>query len=224
MAYKLNRDPIEKIPKAQFVFWIIVRLIMIGCAVYSFVGGDKVRGLECVFAFIFSHLWDFFQVLGKDSFITDVPPLSQTALNFIILAGILFGTYLGLFDKTTWYDKVMHCFSGAVCAIFGYDFSNIIQKKKGKCAITVSAMFGLMFAITVAAGWEFYEFLMDACHGTNLQLAKKGVETAVYDISKYRNDYGYLGLFDTMTDMMMNTIGGIAGMIFMIIYRKKHEL
>ena len=222
MNYKIKRDPIEKIPKGQLVFWVIVRITMIGCAVYSFVQGDLVMGFESVFVFIFSHLWDMFQVLGNGSFIEDVPPISQTALNFIILMGILFGSYLGWFDKISWYDEAMHCFAGAVCAIFGYDFAGIIQKKKGKCAITLSAMFGLMFALTIAVGWEFYEFIMDTVHGTNLQLAKEGAETAMFDLSKYRGEYGYLGLVDTMTDMMMNTIGGIVGMIGMIIYRKRH--
>ena len=43
----------------------------------------------------------------------------------------------------------------------------------------------------------------------------------MFDMSKYNNEYGYLGLVDTMTDMMMNTCGGIVGMIFMIILRKR---
>lgn len=80
-----------------------------------------------------------------------------------------------------------------------------------------------MFALSIAVGWEFYEFLMDTLHGTNLQLAKAGEETAMFDLSKYNNEYGYLGLVDTMTDMMMNACGGLAGMIFMIILRNKNK-
>ena len=57
MAYKIKKDPIDKIPKAQLVFWIIVRVSMIICAVYSFVTGDVVMGFESVFCFIFTHLW-----------------------------------------------------------------------------------------------------------------------------------------------------------------------
>lgn len=224
MTYKIKKDPIEKVPKGQLIFWIIVRIIMVCCAVYSFVHGDLVMGFESVFVFIFSHLWDMFQVFGNGSFIEDVPPISQTALNFIILMGILFGSYLEWFDKFWWYDEVMHCFTGIVSAIFGYDFAGIIQKKKGKCAITLSAMFGLMFALSIALGWEVYEFLMDTLHGTNLQLAKEGAETAMFDLAKYRGEYGYLGLVDTMKDMMMNACGGVIGMIMMIIYRKKHPV
>ena len=37
MAYKVKKDPIDKIPKAQFVFWIIVRISMLVCAGYSFI-------------------------------------------------------------------------------------------------------------------------------------------------------------------------------------------
>ena len=80
-----------------------------------------------------------------------------------------------------------------------------------------------MFAVTIAVGWEFYEFLMDTLHGTNLQLAKAGPETAMFDLAKYHGEYGYIGLVDTMTDMMMNVVGGIVGMIFMIVLRTKGD-
>lgn len=223
MAYKIKKDPIEKIPKAQLAFWIIVRVSMIICAVYSFINGDLVMGFESVFCFIFTHLWDMFQVFGNASFIEEVPPLSQTALNIIIFIGIVFGSYLGLFDKIIWFDKAMHIVSGFVCAVFGYDFAVIIQRKKGRCAATLAAIFSIMFALSIAVGWEFYEFLMDTLHKTNLQLANPGEETAMFDLAKYHNEYGYLGLFDTMTDMMMNAAGGLAGMVFMIILRNRKK-
>lgn len=221
MAYKIKKDPIGTIPKGQLIFWLIVRLSLIACATYSFIKGDFVMGFESIFCFIFTHLWDMFQVFGNGSFIEEVPPISQTALNLIIFLGIPFGSYIGLFDKIWWYDVFMHCMSGMVCAIFGYDFAVIIQRKKGQCAATLAALFSIMFALSIAVGWEFYEFLMDTMHGTNLQLSKPGAETAGFDLSKYHNEYGYLGLFDTMTDMISNTAGGLVGMIFMIIYRNK---
>lgn len=221
MAYKIKKDPINQIPKAQLAFWIIVRIAMLICAGYSFIHGDLVMGFESIFCFIFTHLWDMFQVFGNGSFIEEVPPLSQTMLNVIIFIGIVIGSYFGFFDKLSWFDDAMHMLSGAVCAIFGYDFAVIIQRKKGQCAATLAAIFSIMFALSIAVGWEFYEFLMDTLHGTNLQLSKAGEETAMFDLSKYNNEYGYLGLVDTMTDMMMNAAGGLIGMIFMIVLRNK---
>ncbi|MBR2279257.1 MAG: hypothetical protein IJ872_08610 [Eubacterium sp.] len=223
MKYKIKKDPIEKIPKWQLVFWIIVRISMLVCAGYSFIHGNKVMGFESIFCFIFTHLWDLFQILGNGSFIEEVPPISQTMLNLVIFIGIVIGSYLGVFDKYKWFDEFMHIMSGMVCAVFGYDFAVIIQRKKGECAATLAAIFSLMFALSIAVGWEFYEFLMDTLHGTNLQLAKAGEETAIFDISKYRGEYGYLGLFDTVTDMMMNTIGGLIGMVFMIVIRNRKK-
>lgn len=223
MAYKLRKDPIKEIPKVQLVFWLIVRISMIICATYSFVKGDVVMGFESVFCFIFTHLYDMFQIFGHTSFIIEVPPLSQTMLNLIIFIGIVPGSYLGLFDTVNWFDNFMHVMSGVVCAVFGYDFAVIIQRKKGQCAATLAALFSIMFALSIAVGWEFYEFLMDYLHGTNLQLAKLGPETEMFDISKYNGEYGYLGLVDTMTDMMMNTSGGLVGMIFMIVLRNRKK-
>ena len=144
-------------------------------------------------------------------------------LNVIIFVGIVIGSYFGFFDKIWWFDIFMHVLSGFVCAVFGYDFAVIIQRKKGQCAATLAALFAIMFALSIAVGWEFYEFLMDTLHGTNLQLAKAGEETAMFDLSKYRGEYGYLGLVDTMTDMMMNAGGGIVGMIFMIVLRNRKK-
>ena len=221
MAYKIKKDPINKIPKPQFIFWLIVRVSMLICAAYSFIHGDVVMGFESVF--IFTHLWDMFQVFGNGSFIEEVPPLSQTMLNIIIFVGIVIGSYFGFFDSISWFDNMMHILSGFVCAVFGYDFAVIIQRKKGQCAATLAAIFSIMFALSIAVGWEFYEFLMDYLHGTNLQLSKAGPETAMFDLSKYNNEYGYLGLVDTMTDMMMNACGGLVGMVFMIVLRNRKK-
>lgn len=223
MEYKVKKLPVKDIPKGQFIFWIIVRASLVTCIIYSLVKGDYVMMGESIACLCFSHLWDLFQIFGGQSFIIEVPPLSQTMLNIIIFAGIPFGSYLGLFDKLWFYDIIMHLLSGVVCAVFGYDFAFILQRKKGQCSIILAAMFGLMFAMSIACGWEIYEFLMDYLHGTNLQLSSKGPETAMFDMSKYRNEYGYLGLFDTMTDMIYNTTGGIIGMIFMIVLRNRKK-
>lgn len=69
MAYKIKKHPTKSIPKAQFAFWIITRIALLVCAGYSFVMGDLVMGFESVFCFIFTHLWDMFQVFGNGSFI-----------------------------------------------------------------------------------------------------------------------------------------------------------
>ena len=173
MAYKIKKLSVKAVPKAQLAFWIITRIALLCCAAYSFINGDIVMGFESVFCFIFTHLWDMFQTFGNGSFIEDVPPLSQTLLNTIIFIGIVFGSYMGLFDRISWFDNFMHVLSGFVCAAFGYDFACIIQRKKGKCAATLAAMFGLMFALSIAVGWEFTNFRWTPCTALTCSLQKK---------------------------------------------------
>lgn len=221
MAYKVKKYPIDTVPKGQFAFWILLRISLVVCIIYSIVEGNYVMMGESIACLAFTHLWDLFQVFGGESFIIEVPALSQTMLNLIICAGIPFGSYLGLFDKIWFYDIFMHVLSGMVSAVFAFDFAFILQRKKGQCSIILASMFALMFALSIACEWEIYEFLMDYFHGTNLQLSIAGPETAMFDLAKYHNEYGYLGLVDSMTDMIMNTIGGITGMIFMIVLRQK---
>ena len=219
MTYKIKKDPINKIPKAQLIFWIIVRIAMVVCAGYSFIiDKDVVMGFESVFSFIFTFLWDMFQVFGNGSFIEDVPPLNQTLLNVIIFVGIVIGSYGGVFDNTTWFDNVMHFLAGFVSGVFGYDFAVIVQKKSGKIAPTLAAIFAVTFALSIAVSWEFYEFAMDRLHGTNLQLAKP-IENVVY--TEFGS--GDYGLIDTMTDLIMNAVGGVVGMIYIVIIRVKQS-
>lgn len=223
MQYKIKKYPIKTVPKVQFAFWIVTRISLIGCMIYSFAfEHDLIMGFESFFCLVFTHLWDMFQVFGNGSFIEEVQPISQTMLNIIIFVGIVFGSYVGFFDRTLWFDDFMHCLTGFVCATFGYDFAVILQRKKGECSVILAAIFGIMFTMTIASGWEMYEFIMDRLYDTNLQLAKP-IETVNYIQLGYQ-DAGDYGLIDTMTDISMNAIGGIIGMIYIIIYRKKHKI
>ena len=45
----------------------------------------------------------------------------------------------------------------------------------------------------------------------------------MFDLTKYNNEYGMIGLHDTMTDMIMNAIGGVVGMTFITWLRNKDK-
>ena len=214
---------LKTMPKSELILWTVIRLCIVGWFFYEIFNASTKDAFQALFSLIFTFLWDMFQIFGGNSFIKNVSSHAQTALTIFIFLGSFLSKAFNLFFVFEWYDILLHIVSGAICAWFGYDFACIIQRKKGQCAATLAAIFGLMFALSIAVGWEFYEFLMDTLHGTNLQLAKPGEETAMFDLSKYNGEYGYLGLWDTMTDMMMNAVGGIAGMIFMIILRNRKK-
>lgn len=185
------------LPKNQRILWIALRIIILGWGVYGLFHGSVVEFLEAIFAIIFTHLWDFFQIFGKKSFIIEVEASTQTMLSLFIFIAVCIGSTLN--NRTTFehFDIVTHCASGVLSAWFGYDFANIIYRKRGDLGPAMSSLFSLAFALSIAVGWEIYEFSMDKLYGMTLQK----------------------GNTDTMVDFISCAIGAVVTMLFVAFLR-----
>ena len=191
---------IGALPKSHRVLWIVLRVIILVWGIYGLLHGSVVEFLEAIFAIIFTHLWDFFQIFGTRSFIIEVPFSSQTALNIFIFVAVVIGSTLN--NRTTFhhFDIFTHFVAGFASAWFGYDFANIIFRKRGVLGPGMSAFTSLTFALSLSVGWEIYEFSMDSIYGLNLQIRESGV-------------------VDTMVDFIMCAVGAVAGMLFITFLR-----
>ncbi len=192
------------LPKSHRIMWLVLRAIIIGWGIYGLFHGSVVEFLEAIFAVIFTHLWDFFQIFGKKSFIIEVDYLAQTMLTLFIFVAVVIGSTLNNRTTFTHFDLVTHCASGFISAWFGYDFANIIYRKRGDLGPAISSLFALGFALSIGMGWEIYEFSMDRIYGMTLQNSAP---------------YTEYGLIDTMIDMIMCAIGSVVGMLLVAFYR-----
>lgn len=185
------------LPKNQRILWIALRIIILGWGVYGLFHGSVVEFLEAIFAIIFTHLWDFFQIFGKKSFIIEVEASTQTMLSLFIFIAVCIGSTLN--NRTTFehFDIVTHFASGVLSAWFGYDFANIIYRKRGDLGPAMSSLFSLAFALSIAVGWEIYEFSMDMLYGMTLQK----------------------GNTDTMVDFISCAVGAVITMLFVAFLR-----
>lgn len=185
------------LPKNQRVLWLALRIIILGWGIYGLFHGSVVEFLEAIFAIIFTHLWDFFQIFGKKSFIIEVEASTQTMLTLFIFIAVCVGSTLN--NRTTFehFDIVTHFASGVLSAWFGYDFANIIYRKRGDLGPAMSSLFSLAFALSIAVGWEIYEFSMDKLYGMTLQK----------------------GNTDTMVDFISCAIGAVITMLFVAFLR-----
>lgn len=190
-------DTLGYLPKNQRILWLALRLVILCWGVYGLFHGSVVEFLEAVFAVIFTHLWDFFQIFGKKSFIIEVPASTQTMLSLFIFIAVCIGSTLN--NRTTFehFDLVTHFASGVLSAWFGYDFANIIYRKRGDLGPALSSLFSLAFALSLAVGWEIYEFSMDQIYGLTLQR----------------------GNTDTMVDFISCAIGAVLTMLFVAFLR-----
>ena len=185
------------LPKSHKILWIALRVIILAWGVYGLFHGSVVEFLEAIFAIIFTHLWDFFQIFGKKSFIIEVDYLAQTMLNIFIFVAVCVGTTLN--NRTTFehFDLVTHFGSGFLSAWFGYDFANIVYRKRGDLGPAMSSLFSLAFSLSIAVGWEVYEFTMDKLYKMTLQRG---------------ND-------DTMVDFIACAIGAVLAMFLVAFLR-----
>ncbi len=185
------------LPKSHKILWIALRVIILAWGIYGLFHGSVVEFLEAIFAIIFTHLWDFFQIFGKKSFIIEVDYLAQTMLNIFIFVAVCIGTTLN--NRTTFehFDLVTHFGSGFLSAWFGYDFANIVYRKRGDLGPAMSSLFSLSFALSIAVGWEVYEFTMDKLYKMTLQRGNN----------------------DTMVDFIACAIGAVLAMFLIAFLR-----
>ncbi len=167
------------LPKSHKILWLCLRLVILAWGIYGLFHGSVVEFLEAIFAIIFTHLWDFFQIFGNKSFIIEVDYSTQTMLNLFIFIAVCIGSTLNNRTEFEHFDLVTHFCSGVLAAWFGYDFANIIFRKRGgDLGPALSSLFAVCFSLGIAVGWEIYEFSMDEIYGLTLQ---KGNTDTMWD-------------------------------------------
>lgn len=197
---KLNAIPV--IPKSHQITWWVCRAALFIWGTVLFFQGYTVEFLQAIFAIVFTHLWDLFQLLGGKSFITKVPYNIFTGLNFFIAFGSVVGTTVNKFTTFDYIDVPEHFFAGYIAAVGGYELAVIIQSKQPvdkRISPALASLFAFAFSVAISVGWEFYEFTMDRLYGLNLQ-------RTVF------NSEG--GLVDTMVDLILCAGGALTGMFY----------
>ena len=111
----------------------------------------------------------------------------------------------GYYTQFWWWDILLHTTSGFLLGIVGFLLVYILNEEKRvqvKLKASFVALFSFTFALALGALWEIFEFSMDYFFGLNMQKS---------------------GLYDTMGDLMVDTIGAvvIAVVGYFYIRRKK---
>ena len=107
------------------------------------------------------------------------------------------------YKKIWWWDLMLHSFSALVMGLIGFlliyifPMTNRVELKPIFAAI---ASFG--FAVTPGTLWEVFEFLMDWSLGFNMQKS---------------------GLFDTMTDLLVDIAGAVLAALMSYKYMKGED-
>lgn len=123
---------------------------------------------------------------------------------FLLLA-LVMGCILNFYSKIWWFDLLVHFLSGIATSMVAFI---LLQKNKliHRKYKWIGFLFIIMTTIGIAACWEYFEFVCDKIFQADAQWV------------------ALTGVGDTMTDMMIATLGGILSSIYYLYYLSKNEV
>lgn len=202
MVYKIKREKKWN----EIISWA-VRIILITATIVYFALGRY----EDLFVLILTLLLTFYPNILEKRFRVYLPSSFQIAITLFIFAAQYLGELHGFYDKIWWWDIMLHSISGFILGIVGFMFVYLLNQQYDK-NVNLSpffiVLFAFCFAVTIGVIWEFYEFGMDRIFGFNMQ--------------KFRNPWDD-GLVDTMTDLIVDSIGAVIVSIFGYFYIKQKQ-
>ena len=136
-----------------------------------------------------------FPLLVAKRFHIYIPPEFELLAIIFIFASLFLGEVRGYYIRFWWWDIALHTGSGLLLGVIGFLLVYILNETEEiKLRMTPGfvAFFAFLFAVSIGALWEIFEFAMDSFFGMNMQKEMLG------DLS---------GLTDTMWDLIVDTLG-----------------
>ena len=165
------------------VIWIALGLIMLDALIQ--------REWSLAFIALATLMLSFAPILVARWAEIDVPPSFLTAIVIFVGATLFMGEVLDFYNRFWWWDIAMHGGSAIGFGLIGFVAVFIMfQGDRYAAPHWAIAFFAFAFALSIGTLWEIFEFAMDQTFGTNMQKS---------------------GLMDTMTDLIVDTIGAALG-------------
>ena len=128
-----------------------------------------------------------------------------------IFCAMFLGEILDFYDLIPSWDILLHTTSGFMLSALFYF---ILENKDPYIKISYILFFSFCFAVASGAIWEIFEFLIDIISGANMQ------KYALFNGAPLVGQYA---LIDTMTDLIVDTLGSILFITFKI-FKKARSL
>ena len=229
--------------RPAFLTWFLLRLIVLAVLIRSVMLGYWENAFICLlvlFLFLLPSLLE--KRLG-----VSFPSGLQTVILIHIFACEILGELGCYYVRYPHWDTITHTVWGFLCAAIGYALVDILNRNDSThfhLSPAFLAVVAFCFSMTIGVLWEFFEFaadqlllldmqkdtvitrfssvLLDAT-SSNIPIQVNNIaDVAVNGASLGLNGYLDIGLFDTMEDLFVNSIGAL---VFSLIgyFRTKSE-
>ena len=208
----------------KVAFWVTLALAVFNVGMLIFRGNSTwaeiaFRGGQYLAMLLVLKLPSFLRMRFK----VEVPALLSIVIVLFCFCALVLGDGLAFYGKFSWWDSVLHGFSGVLLSMIALWLIHVIMAGNDKAIYFNKyflALFLVMFSLGMGACWEIIEYTYDSISGTNTQqfmASTTGSLITTEDIPLC----GHAALRDTMTDLVLDLIGSLLVAIFGIFYHDK---
>lgn len=179
------------------VAWAM-RAALLGMAIYRAISGEFLLVGYCLLA-LGALLAP--SILARNNEV-NVPVELEVVLLVLLFTDMVLGKWLGLYERIVYWDKVLHLGNSVLLGFLGFLLLFLLRTTGRLRASRVTAIvLTTWLTLGLGAAWEIGEFTMDRAFGTRTQ----GSPTMP-------------PLEDTMWDLILDAIGGLAGGVVAVAY------
>ncbi|MDO4502441.1 MAG: hypothetical protein Q4D06_04580 [Coriobacteriia bacterium] len=177
----------------------------------------------------------------------ELPSTMERIIMLFVFASEILGEIGGYYQVFPWWDTMLHTLWGFLCAAIGFSLVDLLNRDpniKFSLSPIFCALVAVCFSMTVGVLWEFFEFAMDRLFAFDMQkdtivtsfssVVLGGDGTRPFNLPEITSstingvDYGLpgyldIGLFDTMSDLLVNFIGAVVFSVFGYQYIKYQD-
>jgi uncharacterized membrane protein YjdF len=203
---------LDKIEKFRFVLTSLIRITLIIATVLAIYE----RNWMVLFVIIITFFLTFLPIMFEKKYKIDLPAEFEIIIILFIYAGIFLGGPRNFYNIFWWWDSLLHFFSGVALGFAGFLILYVFYKRrKLNVSPRTIAIFAFCFALALGVIWEIFEFNIDIFLGYNMQEARYFGTLGLCDT--------WLGVKDTMIDLILDAIGALIASISGYFYLKKGE-
>ena len=208
------------------IHWVLMGLILAISIVGAIINKDT--SVKSIYIFNAMQAFMFLVVSFTPTILKrlhfEIPDIVYIVFVIFMSAHFFCGEICGFFAKISWWDSLLHSFSGFILTFISYSVISLMNETKNnnfKLNIYFSVLFAFALTVTIGVLWEIVEFASDAILGTNMQRAYESVADGG---SRGEALVGSAALLDTMKDLILDSIGSLCACALCVLLHKTKKV
>lgn len=224
----MRKRKIVKLKVLYLIFLSILFLELLGALGALLFGESQAirdAGLTNTFLVVITTIVILIPVVLESRYKIDIPDFLEVILLFMLFIAVVLGFLNDYYVNVKGFDKFTHILSGVTLSIIAFQTLYVLNRSKNiafKMTPLVMSIFAYTFSITLLVVWEFYEFFADtiAYNLDNSTLRNMQRYQWINESSIFPQDFG---LYDTMIDLWVGSIGALCVVIIGYLLIRKNS-